>query len=63
MGARERGGSGQIIDGDRLGVTGVGQVFGAQQTTGRRNLRHGFKYGGGPLAFGIGLTIGNVRQL
>jgi hypothetical protein len=41
VGAREAGGVGQVVDVERLGVPGVGQILGAQQMTGGWGVRHG----------------------
>jgi hypothetical protein len=40
MGAREAGGAGHVVDVERLGVTRVGQVSGAQQMPCRRDEGH-----------------------
>ena len=40
VGAREAGGAGHVLDAERLGVAGVGQVPGAQQMAGGGDERH-----------------------
>ena len=40
MGAREAGGAGHVVDFERLGVTRVGQVLGAQQVPCGRDEGH-----------------------
>src|SRR5882757_6075721 len=47
MGPRQSGGRGQIVDRDGLGVAGVDQIFGPQQITGGRHLRHALSLFGG----------------
>ena len=44
VGAREAGGAGEVVDVERLGVAGVGEVLGAQQVAGGRDEGHAGQY-------------------
>ncbi len=45
VGAGEAGGTGHVVDVERLEVAGVGQVLGAEEMPGRWDMSHGRSLG------------------
>ncbi len=52
VGAREPGRRGEVLDPERLRVTSVGEVLGAEQVPGRRSERHHLQSLGSPVVIG-----------